>query len=44
MTEPVETPLTPFSPDDLIEALSDAEGRLSALERKLADCVLADVA
>jgi DNA-binding MurR/RpiR family transcriptional regulator len=44
MTDATETIIPWHSPDDLIVALTDAEGRLSALERKLADSVLADVA
>jgi DNA-binding MurR/RpiR family transcriptional regulator len=43
MNDEADPPLSPLSPDDLIVALSDAEGRLSVLERKLAASVLADV-
>ncbi len=40
----VADPTPPWqAPDDIIIALSDAEGRLSALERRLAASVLADV-
>ncbi|MEO8530233.1 MAG: MurR/RpiR family transcriptional regulator [Deltaproteobacteria bacterium] len=43
MIDPIETATAPLSADDLIVALTDEAGRLSALERKLADSVLADV-
>jgi DNA-binding MurR/RpiR family transcriptional regulator len=43
MTEDTEIVAAPLSPDALIAALTDDEGRLSVLERKLAASVLADV-
>ena len=43
MTDLADTTLPWHAPDDLIIALTDAEGRLSSLERKLAASVLADV-
>ncbi len=43
MTDTAESLIPWHSPDDLIVALTDVEGKLSALERKLADSVLADV-
>ena len=43
MTDAADPTLPWHAPDDLIIALTDAEGRLSSLERKLAASVLADV-
>jgi DNA-binding MurR/RpiR family transcriptional regulator len=40
--DPVPTPANANGPADLIMALTDEEGRLSPLEKKLADFVLAD--
>ncbi|MFT4150644.1 MAG: MurR/RpiR family transcriptional regulator [Paracoccaceae bacterium] len=41
--DPEDAPQAPLSAGDLIAALTDEEGRLSAMERKLAEYVLADV-